>query len=217
MLVGKRMSHPVITIHQDASVDDALRLMDKENIRRLPVVNDRGHMVGIICERDLIKAQPSEATTLDVWEQKEYLRKLKIDRMMTRDVITVNEDSTLEEAASIMADKSVSGLPVMRDQKIVGIITETDIFKLFLEILGAREPGIRMTVMVQNQPGKLFEMSKAIYELGGNIVAIGTFLGEDTESRELTLKVTGIKTDTLKKAIQPIVEDVVDMREQMLL
>lgn len=214
MLVGNRMSHPVITIHPNTSVEDALNLMVNENVRRLPVVDDRGHMVGIVSERDLIRAEPSEATTLDIWEQKDFIRKLKIDRIMTRNVITVTEETTLEEAARIMADKKIAGLPVIKDDKVIGIITETDLFKIFLEILGAREPGVRLTVMVSNVPGKLYEITKMICDLGGNIVAIGTIMGDNTENRELTMKVSGISVQALKKGlVPPLIDRIIDIRE----
>jgi acetoin utilization protein AcuB len=213
MLVGERMSHPVITIFPDTSMQDAHKLMRDEKIRRLPVVDKRGKLIGIISESDLLHASPSDATSLSVWEMNYMLSKLKIESIMTRDVITVNTDTPLEEAARKMVDSKVGGLPVVRDGEVVGIITETDLFKVFLELLGARETGVRLTVLVRHMPGELAKLTRAIFESGGNLVAMGAFLGESSENREITLKVSGVDASTLEEAVRNHVERIVDIRE----
>jgi acetoin utilization protein AcuB len=181
-------------------------------VRRFPVVDKRGRMIGLVSENDILNATPSEATTLSMWEINYLLSKITVEKVMVKDVITIAEDTPLEEAARIMADNGISGLPVVRDDHVVGMITETDLFKVFLEMLGAREPGIRISALVPNVPGELAKLSKAIYEAGGNIMALGTFLGESSENRNMTLKVDGVDTDTLKKAIEPYIERIVDIR-----
>ncbi len=93
MLVGERMTKPAITVRPETSMPDALDLMRKEHIRRLPVVNKRGELVGIVTEADLPKASPSEATSLSIYEVTYLLSKLTIERIMTRKVITVTEDT----------------------------------------------------------------------------------------------------------------------------
>jgi acetoin utilization protein AcuB len=215
MFVKERMSHPVISVHPKMSMQDALNLMHKERIRRLPVVDKHGRLVGIVSERDLLHASPSDATSLSVWEITYLLSKITVDRIMTREAITISEDTPIEEAALIMADNKIGGLPVIRDGEVVGIITETDLFKAFLELLGARDAGVRLTALVTNVPGELAKLTKAIYELGGNIVALGTFLGESTENREVTLKVEGVTPQALREVVEPIVDRVVDIREPM--
>jgi acetoin utilization protein AcuB len=212
MLVGERMTKPAITIRPDTSMPDALDLMRKEHIRRLPVVDKRGQLVGIVTEADLLKASPSEATSLSIYEITYLLSKLPVERLMTRKVITVTEDMPLEEAARIMADNGIGGLPVMRNKEVVGIITETTLFRIFLEMLGGRRAGIRVTVSVLDAPGELAKLSQAIYEQGGNIIALGAILGETTAKRQMTLKVEGVKMDALKKAILPFVEKIIDIR-----
>jgi len=212
MLVGDRMSHPVITIQGDVPVQEALNSMRKENVRRFPVVDKRGQMVGFVSEEDLLNASPSEATSLSMWEINYLVSKITVEKVMTRDVVTITDDTPLEEAARVMADKGVGGLPVLRDGELVGIITETDLFKIFLELLGARESGIRLSVLVPNAPGELAKLSKAIFEAGGNIMALGTFLGESSENREMVLKVDGIEADTLVAVVKPYIEKVVDIR-----
>ena len=212
MLVGERMSKPVITVRPETSMPEALDLMHKEHIRRLPVVNQHGELVGIVSEADLLKASPSEATSLSIYEVTYLLSKLTIDRIMTRKVVTVTEDTPLEEAARIMADNKFSGLPVMRGKALVGMITETTLFRIFLEMLGARRAGIRATISMPDTPGGLARLTTAIHEAGGNFISLGTFLGESPSEGVVTFKVEGVKMDQLKKAIQPLVKKIIDIR-----
>jgi acetoin utilization protein AcuB len=207
------MSHPVITIKPDIPIHDALNLMRKESIRRLPVVNDRGQMVGIVSEMDILHANPSDATSLSVWELNYLLSRIKVSDVMTRDVVSVVVDTPIEEAARIMADSKIGGLPVMRDGDLVGMITETDLFKVFLELLGAREAGIRATALVQDVPGELAKLTAAISGIGGNIVAMVQFLGESPENRLVTLKVEGISKKDLEDALKGNVEKLIDIRK----
>ena len=112
-----------------------------------------------------------------------------------------------------MADNKIGGLPVMRGDKVVGIITETDLFKLFLELFGARESGVRVTVLVPDVPGELAKLTKAIADAGGNIVALGTFAGEDPSTRAITIKVQGVDKDKLAEVLTPLAEKIEDIRE----
>jgi acetoin utilization protein AcuB len=212
MLVKERMTHPVITTQSDVPIMDAYDLMQKENIRRLPVVNREGNLVGMVSEREILQASPSKATSLSIWELNYLMAKITIDEIMTKEVVTVEEDTPLEEAALLMADHKIGGLPVMKDGKMVGIVTETDLFKVFLELMGARDPGVRLAVLVRNVPGELAQLTKAILDLDGNIVAMGTTSGEDTSTGEITLKVEGVAEDKLLAAIEPLVQKVVDIR-----
>lgn len=213
MFVGDRMSHPVLTVHPELPIQEALNLMHTEHVRRLPVVDKRGGLVGIVTEKDLLNASPSEASTLSVWEVSYLLSKITVERIMNRNVICVSEDMPLEEAARIMADHKIGSLPVVRKNKLVGIITETDLFKIFLELLGAREGGVRLTVQVKDEPGMLYRLTGAVQTLGGNIIALGTFMGESTQSGLVTLKVSDVGLEDLKKAIEPLVEKIVDIRQ----
>jgi acetoin utilization protein AcuB len=213
MLVRERMSHPVIFIHPETSMQEALDIMRKEHIHRLPVVNKQGQLVGIITEADLDKASPSEATSLSVWEIRELVSKVKVEKIMTRDVVTIIDDTPIEEAARIMADGNFSGLPVLHDNKLVGLITETDLFKIFIELFGGRESGVRITVEVPRAPGQIAKIAKTIFDKGGDILAFGTFLGESSDTGQLTIKVDGIEKDKLVEAITPLVARVQDVRD----
>jgi acetoin utilization protein AcuB len=213
MLIKERMSHPVITVHPDLPIQDALKLMREERVRRFPVVDQRGRLVGIVSERDLLHAAPSDATSLSIWEVNYLVSKIKVNKVMTKEVITITEDTPLEEAARIMADHKIGGLPVVRDGQVVGIITETDLFKVFLEMLGAREAGVRLAVLVPNVAGGLARLTEAIHAIGGNILALGTFLGESSQNREVTIKVEGVNPQILISRIEPLVERILDVRE----
>lgn len=189
MLVKDRMSKPAITIRDNIGVEDALRLMHNEDVRRLPVLDRHGKMVGIVSELDLLKVSPSPATSLSVYEIPYLLAKVKMTDVMTKDVITVEEDTPLEEAARIMADNKIGGLPVMRDGNVVGMITETDLFKTFLEMLGGREEGVRISMFVPDEEGMLAKIAGRISEMGINITALSTIMGEDPSQYLVTIRV----------------------------
>lgn len=136
MYVKDRMSSPVVTITPDTPFDKAMKIMRNHNFRRLPVVDHRGYLVGIVSERDLLQASPSQANSLDVWELSYLLTKLKISSIMSHRVISVSADTPVVDAARIMIERKIGGLPVTEGQEVIGIITETDIFKAFVEQFG---------------------------------------------------------------------------------
>jgi acetoin utilization protein AcuB len=183
------MSKPPITVRKSIGVEEALRLMHNENIRRLPVVDKHGKMIGIVSELDLLKVSPSPATSLSVYEIPYLLAKVKMEDVMTEDVVTVHEDTPLEEAARVMADHKIGGLPVMRDGKVVGMITETDLFKTFLEMLGGREEGVRVSLFVPDEEGMLAKITGKISDMGINITALSTIRGEDPSEYLVTIRV----------------------------
>ncbi len=213
MLVRERMSKNPHTITAETSVDEALRQMRDHHIRRLPVVDASGKVVGIVTEKDLLYVSPSPATSLSIHELHYLLAKLTIVDVMTTDVITIPEDTLVEEAALIMSDKKIGGLPVVRDGQLVGIITETDLFKLFLELLGARQRGVRVTLLLPDVKGTLAKVTAAIAQQGGNIIALGTFLGEGPTNFLATIRVADVPKDVLIKTLQPLALKMIDARE----
>jgi acetoin utilization protein AcuB len=212
MLVGDRMTKPVITAAPDLPISEALNLMRLEHIRRIPVVYG-GKLVGIVSDKDLLNASPSAATSLSVWEMNYLISKITLKDVMTGKVLTVTEETPIEEAARIMADNKIGGLPVVRAGKVVGIITETDLFKIFLEMMGARESGVRGTVLMAEKTGQLAALTKALSAEGGNFVAFGTFAGEDSANRLITFKVTNLSKDKVEELLKPLVQKVIDLRE----
>lgn len=211
MLVGDRMSKPVITIPPEMPIIEALNLMKREHIRRAPVLQD-GKLVGIVSDKDLLNASPSPATSLSVWEMNYLLSKITVKDVMTKKVLTVQEDTPIEEAARIMADNKIGGMPVMRGEKVVGIITETDLFKIFLELMGAREKGVRVSFLIEDKPGQLAAISKAVADLGGNFVSFGQFAGEDPTSRLITFKVRDLSVDQVRQIAETYGIKLIDLR-----
>jgi acetoin utilization protein AcuB len=217
MLVRDRMTLNPVTITPEVSVTDALRLMSEKKIRRLPVIDNQGNLVGIVSDRDLLLASPSPATSLAIWEIHELLAKLTVEKMMTREVITVPEDTPLEEAARIMADSRIGGLPVMRDRTLVGIISESDLFKTLLQLLGGRRSGVRLTVATAGAKGTLAAITGAIFEAGGDIVGLGfsEVQGSVEGTWVNTFKVQGVAKDRLVEAVRPHVREILDVRETL--
>jgi acetoin utilization protein AcuB len=215
MLIRQGMSPSVIYVAPETSVAEALSFMKSEHIRRLPVLK-RGKLIGIVSDKDLFNAAPPTVSLLNVWELAYLLGKLTVGEIMTKEVLTVAEDAPIEEAARIMADHKIGGLPVMRDSQVVGMITETELFKIFLEMLGARQSGVRMTVLMLEEPGQLARLTQAITSIGGNIIALGTFPDQHSGNRLVTCKIDGIGLEQLRAQIEPIVEQLVDIRETLL-
>jgi acetoin utilization protein AcuB len=197
MLVIERMTKPPITITEEVSVKDALAVVERRSLRHLPVLDTDGSLVGIVSEKDLLRAGGQGS----------------VHEVMTRDVITVTEYTALEDAARIMADHRISSLPVVRDEKLVGIITETDLFQIFLELLGAREEGVRLTMLVPEEKGILASLTSEIANMGGNILALSTFMGEDPTNRMVTVKVSHVSTDKLVAIMEALGMEIVDVRE----
>jgi acetoin utilization protein AcuB len=213
MLVGNRMTPNPITCKPDLSIAEAMEWMQREKVRRFPVVDKQGKLVGIVTRDDLLHASPSSVTSLNVWEVNYLLSQVKVAEVMTKEVITVGEDYAIEEAARLMSDNKIGGLPVMRDDKLVGIITESDLFKVFLELFDAREKGTRLTVLAPYFKGSLAQISSAITEKGGNILALNVFQGEDPTNWGCTLKVGDISKEEVLEVVEPLVEKVIDVRE----
>jgi len=212
MIVADVMTRNPLYVHPDMSVPDARALIRKEKFGRLPVLDRENRLVGIVTEWDLVNASPSAATTLDMYELGYLLSKLKVESVMERKVLTVEEDTVIEEAARIMDDNDISALPVMRDGVLVGIVTDGDIFRIFIELFGARQEGVRLTVLVPEKRGELQNLTQAITEKGGDIIALAISDGEDVTNRTCIVKVSNISKDELLRAVQPYAIKVEDVR-----
>ena len=128
-------------------------------------------------------------------------------------MVSWSADTPIEEAARIMADSKIGGMPVVRSGKVVGMITETDLFKIFLELMGARTKGIRVTAEIEDHPGQLAAITKAIADEGGNFISFGQFSGNDPSSKILTFKIAGVKKDNVQKALTKFVKKFWDIRQ----
>ncbi|NLF12525.1 MAG: CBS domain-containing protein [Anaerolineaceae bacterium] len=213
MLVKYRMTPDPIIVRPDVSIAEALDQMRQDGVHRYPVVDSRGKLVGIVTESDLLYASPSSVTSLNVWELTYLLSQVKVRSTMTKDVITVDEEAPIEDAARLMRDHDVGGLPVMRRGKLVGIITESDLFDVFLELLMAQEAGLRLTVLAPYVKGSMAQITAAISEAGGLIHSLNSFVPEDPEQWGCILKVADISREKLLEAVEPLVLQVLDIRE----
>jgi len=213
MLVHERMSSHPVTITPDLPITEALRLMRDKQVRRLPVLDQEGNLIGIVSEKDLLYASPSPATSLSIYEMHYLLSQLRIQELMTKDVITVTPDTLLEEAARIMVDNKIGGLPVTEGRKLLGIITQTDIFEVLLEQFGARQKGLRLSLEIPERKGEMARITTAIAQLGGDILALGTFLGDDPTTALVTIKVEDVPAEALASAMRDLGLQIRDIRE----
>lgn len=214
MFVRDRMSSPAVTVTASASFPDALKLMRERRFRRLPVVDKKGRLVGIVSERDLLYASPSSATSLSIWEVHYLLANLHIKTIMTKKVITTTPDTPVEDAARLMVTHKIGGLPVVDGRReVVGVITETDIFQTFVEMFASDHPGVRLTLKVPERKGVLLELCKTIFDLGGSIMSVGSFNGSLPNERGLVVKVRDVDGGQLVSTLDTLGEHVVDARD----
>lgn len=173
MLVGDWMSTDVATVTEDVSMIKAGRIMRDKKIRRLPVVDKDGRLIGIVSERDLKAASPSSATSLDMYEMTYLLSELKIKGIMTREPVCIRRSDTVERAALIMRDRKFGSLPVVDEtKKVVGIITDTDIFRLFVSITGIDQGGIQIGLRLNTSEGSLKPVLDELRRYEARIISI---------------------------------------------
>ncbi len=200
MYVKNRMTSNPYTISPDATIAEALELMRHNGIRKLPVVKG-GELVGIVTEREMLEVSPSKATTLSVFEVNYLLGKTKVSQAMTKDLVTISLDSLLEEAALLMRDNDISTLPVLEGEKLCGIITETDIFNAFIELMGFSDIGARIAVVAQDSPGILADIAQVIKEFGVNITHIAIYGGKSGFS-DVVIRVNTQNTDDMVMTLE---------------
>ena len=198
MLVSRVMAKNPLFVHPEMSINEAFSFMDKERIGHLPVLDKNNILIGLVTKKDLAKAGPSAATSLDMYEISYLLSKMTVRDVMEKNVVTVTENEVVEEAARIMADKGISCLPVMRGKLMAGLITDTDLFLVFVNAFGARHPGVRITCSIEEKPGQMARLTQAIAEKGGNIIACITSEGDDISRRRVTVKTEGLGKEELQ-------------------
>lgn len=213
MIIERRMTRNPVTASPDMSVSEASSLMKREKVHRLPVLDKDRKLVGIISEKDILYASPSPVSTLSIHEMAYLLSQLTVKKLMTRDVVTIDKDTTVEEAARLMVDQDLSSLPVLEDGKLIGIVSKSDLFKILLELFGARHYGIRMSFLVEDKPGAIAEISSVLASNGVDIIAFGTFMGTDSTNAVCTIKMQGITMAKAVDLIKPLVLEVLDVRE----
>ena len=205
MLVKNWMSKDVITVDANDSMHNATRRLKEHNIRMLPVMK-KGKLVGIITDRDLKKASASDATTLEVHELLYLLTRVKVKDIMTRDVITVPPDYTVEETAQVLQKNRISGAPVVdADGQLVGTITQTDLFRVLISLTGVGNGGIQFGFQVEDKPGSITEIADIIRAYGGRMVSILSSYDEVPEGyRKVYIRMRSIERSKLKNLIQAL-------------
>jgi acetoin utilization protein AcuB len=176
MFVKSKMERNPITINPEASFYEARKLIQEEGIRHLPVVDEKGKLVGIVTDRDIREAGPSDATLLSVQEINYLLGKLKVGGIMTpaEKLVIVEPDTLIEKAVQLLHDHKIGSLPVVDGDKLVGIITETDILELFVDVVGLNMKGTRLTMLLEDEPGTLFGVLKIFNDHNINVISIIT-------------------------------------------
>ena len=181
MFVINRMTKNPMTVTADTKVDEVAHLMKKHNFRRLPVVDD-GKLVGFLSDSDLMRVAPSPATTLSRYEINSLLAKICVRDIMKKDVVSVNVDATIEEAALIMYKNKIGGMPVVSNMgAVVGVITETDIFKTFVDVIGLADGKTRITLEVTDKIGVVKDIAEIFGQVGVSIDSLITCKKEDNK------------------------------------
>ncbi|MCL1837893.1 MAG: CBS and ACT domain-containing protein [Propionibacteriaceae bacterium] len=189
MLVKNRMTANPFTVAPTDSVPQALAVMTKHSVRHLPVVS-QGAVVGVLSRNDIAAASPSQATSLSHSELTYLLDKLKVSKVMTRDPVTISPDGLLEEAATAMRDNKIELLPVVDDGKLVGVITESTILDAFIELLGFRDHGTRLTVEAADAPGVLAQLGQLAARHAINISHVAVYRGQQNSDVVVGLNTT---------------------------
>ena len=207
MLVKNWMSTPVVTLEANDSMERAIELMKENCIKTLPVMkNDM--LVGIVTDRDLKRASASDATSLAVYELLNLLAKIKIRNIMTKDPVSVHPDLTIEEAANLLRKKKISGAPVVNDQnRLVGIITKDDLFKVLSSITGVDQRGIQFAFRVEDRPKAVMELTDIIRNYEGRVVSLySTNQGVPEGYRHVFIRAYRVNREELDKLREDLEE-----------
>lgn len=200
MYVHRRMTANPYTIAVDAPIDEAIELMRAKNIKRIPVTQD-DKVVGMLTQADIQALSSPKATTLSVFELNYLLSKAKVRDAMSKMVISISPGALLEEAAVLMRENRVGALMVMQDNQLVGIITESDIFDAFIDLLGFRVVGTRITVEAADVPGALAGICETFRSFGANITHTAVYRGNASKS-EVVIRTNMMKTEAIEKKLE---------------
>jgi len=201
MLVKDWMSQNPVTITDETSMMKAIHLMKQNRFRRLPVLHEN-QLVGIVTDRDLKEASPSKATTLDVHELYYLLAELHVKDIMTRNPVTVSSEDTVEHAAQLMLENTISGLPVVDGKdNLVGILTQSDVFRAFMHITGIQQGGVQFALRLEDKPGLIKEVVDLLRARGARFVSLLTSYTSTREGfRDVYIRVKHLAPDAVKAA-----------------
>jgi len=199
------MSKNIITVDEKDSMQDAMKLLKENDIRMLPVMK-KGKLVGIVTDRDLKRASASDATTLEIHELLYLLTRIKVKDIMTKEVITVPPDFTVEETALVLQKNKISGAPVVDSRgKLVGTITQTDLFRVLISLTGVAKGGIQFGLQIEDRPGSIKEVADIIRKFGGRMVSILSSYDQVPQGyRKVYIRMRNIERSELQKLIQEL-------------
>jgi acetoin utilization protein AcuB len=206
MLVKNWMAKNVVTIDEDESMQEALRRMKQHNIRLLPVLKN-GKLTGVLTDRDLKRASASDATTLDVHELLYLVSKIKVKTIMTKNPIFIAPELTVEETAEVLLQNKISGAPVVDDSgRVVGVITQSDVFRVLIALTGIGKRGIQFAFRLEDRPGSIKEVADIIRDYGGRMASILTSYDNVQEGyRKVYIRMHGVdrsKMQSLKEDLR---------------
>ena len=204
MIIADRMKKNPATASPEMSISEASAKMKAEKVHRLPVLDDDRHLVGVISEKDILLAAPSPASTLSTYEINYLLSKLKVKNIMSRNPVTITRETTIEEAVRLMVENDLSCLPVMDNGFLSGIVSKSDLFKILLEMLGAKHKGIRVEALVEDKVGVVAGLSDKFTAAGINIISLGTLEGPDASLRVLTFKLENGTEKQVREIMAPV-------------
>jgi len=195
------------------SIPDASALMKREKVQRLPILDENEHLVGMLSEKDILNAAPASINPLSLQEVAFMISRLSVSKLMKKEVMSVGKETTVEEASRLMVDQDISCLPVLENEKLIGVLTTSDLFKVLLELFGVRHYGIRISFLVEDKVGTIARISEKLAKENIDIITLGTFSGTDTSNAILSLKVQGATKEKLVEVIQPLVSEILDIQE----
>jgi len=209
MLIENWMTKDVITGTPEMSMMKASKIMKDKGIARLPVVDEKGVLLGIVSDRDIKEASPSKATTLDMHELYYLLSEIKLKDIMTKKVVTVSPDETIEQAAALMLEHNIGGMPVVdAGNKVVGVITDSDIFKVLVRITGVMEGGVQIGIRLANEPGSMVPVIDYLKDNGARLMSLLT----SCEPPQVGMRDVYIRIRPMEKSAQNALEKA--MREK---
>lgn len=219
MKVRERMSENVLTVDMDTKVNEAYSLMKENNIRRLPVI-EKGKIMGIITLSDLNQVSPSPATTLSIHELNYLLAKTRIRDILPKkqEVVTIGPEKYIETAAKTMRRHRISGLPVTEDGKLVGIVTETDIFDAFIDILGVKKTHSRIDLYASDRPGTVAAITGIVSARGKNILNTVVYFDEKKAKYKMIIRIEELDCEDVVEDLRNsgyFVESVIVSPEEM--
>ncbi|WP_018307492.1 CBS and ACT domain-containing protein [Desulfitobacterium hafniense] len=199
MYVKQFMTSRVFTVSPEDNIADTMALMREKQINRLPVV-DKGKLVGIVTDGDLREVSPSPATTLSIFELNYLVGKTSIRDVAVKKVITCTPDTKIEDAALLMREHGIGALPVVENGKLVGIVTESDIFDTFLDIMGFRSPGQRFVIETKDEVGVMVDLSSIMKEHDVDITSLAVYHLKDNRVQILA-RLNGDRVNEVKESL----------------